>query len=42
MAEESTTETLRLLVVSRESAVLRPLYSIPESNSWQIETAASA
>jgi two-component system response regulator AtoC len=42
MAEETTTETLRLLVVSRESAVLRPLWSIPESNSWQIETAASA
>jgi len=39
---ESTTETLRLLVVSRESAVLRPLWSIPESNSWQIETVASA
>jgi len=39
---ENTTETLRLLVVSRESAVLRPLWSIPESNSWQIETAASA
>ena len=39
---ENTTETLRLLVVSRESAVLRPLYSIPESNSWQIETASSA
>ncbi|MGO9085580.1 MAG: sigma-54-dependent transcriptional regulator [Candidatus Sulfotelmatobacter sp.] len=39
---ENTTETLRLLVVSRESAVLRPLYSIPESNSWQIETAATA
>jgi len=42
MAENTATETLRLLVVSRESAVLRPLWSIPESNSWQIETAASA
>jgi len=39
---ENTTETVRLLVVSRESAVLRPVYSIPESSSWQIETAASA
>ncbi|SPF40157.1 Two component, sigma54 specific, transcriptional regulator, Fis family [Candidatus Sulfotelmatobacter kueseliae] len=39
---ENATETLRLLVVSRESAVLRPLWSMPESSSWQIETAASA
>jgi len=39
---ENTTETIRLLVVSREPAVLRPLWSIPESDSWQIETAASA
>jgi DNA-binding NtrC family response regulator len=39
---ENTTETIRLLVVSREPAVLRPLWSIPESDAWQIETAASA
>jgi DNA-binding NtrC family response regulator len=30
---------LRLLVVTRESAVLRPLWSVGESNSWQIESA---
>ena len=39
---ENITETARLLVVSRESAVLRPLWSLAEPNSWQIETAASA
>lgn len=39
---EYTTETARLLVVSRESAVLRPLWAIAEPNSWQIEVAASA
>ena len=32
---------MRLLVVSRESAVLRPLWSMGESNSWQLESAAS-
>jgi two-component system response regulator AtoC len=31
-----------LLVVSRESAVLRPLLAIAEPNCWQIETAVSA
>jgi DNA-binding NtrC family response regulator len=36
------TETARLLVVSRESAVLRPLWSIAESNSWHVESAVSA
>jgi two-component system, NtrC family, response regulator AtoC len=35
---EKTTEILRLLVVSRESAVLRPLWSVGESNAWQIES----
>jgi DNA-binding NtrC family response regulator len=35
------TETLRLLVVSREPAVLRLLWSIAESNSWRLETAAN-
>ncbi len=34
-------ETVHLLVVSREPAVLRPLWSIGESNSWHLETAAS-
>ncbi len=39
---ENITETARLLVISRESAVLRPLWSMGESNSWHVETAASA
>lgn len=39
---EDTTETVRLLVVSRESAFLRPLCSVAESNSWQVESAMSA
>jgi two-component system response regulator AtoC len=39
---QDTTETVRILVVSRESAVLRPLYSVAESNAWQIESAMSA
>jgi two-component system, NtrC family, response regulator AtoC len=39
---EYTTEIARLLVVSRESAVLRPLWAIAEPNSWQVEVAASA
>jgi two-component system response regulator AtoC len=38
---ENTIETTRLLVVSREPAVLRPLWSIGESNSWHLETAGS-
>lgn len=38
---ENRIETIRLLVVSREPAVLRLLWSIEESNSWQLETAAS-
>ena len=38
---EKTIETLRLLVVSRDSSVLRPLWSLGDSNSWQLETAAS-
>ena len=32
---------LRLLVVSRESAVLGPLWSVGESNGWQLESATS-
>jgi two-component system, NtrC family, response regulator AtoC len=39
---ENTIETMRLLVVSREMAALRPLWSIVESNTWHVETAASA
>ena len=39
---ESITETARLLVVSRESATLRPLWSVAEPNSWQVEVAPSA
>jgi two-component system, NtrC family, response regulator AtoC len=38
---ENTIETLRVLVVSREPAVLRLLWSIAESDSWQLETAAN-
>src|SRR5579863_6866457 len=33
--------TIRLLVVSREPAILRSLWSISEINSWQLETAPS-
>jgi two-component system response regulator AtoC len=36
-----TTETPHLLVVSREPAVLRLLWSIAESNLWHLETAAN-
>lgn len=35
------TEILRLLVVSRESAVLRPFWSVGESNYWQLESATN-
>jgi two-component system response regulator AtoC len=38
---ENTVETIRLLVVSREPAVLRPLWSLGEANAWQVETAVS-
>jgi two-component system response regulator AtoC len=37
----NTIETLRLLVVSRESTVLRMLWSLGESNSWHVDTAAN-
>ena len=36
-----TIETVRLLAVSRDSAVLRLLWSIANSNSWHLETAAN-
>ena len=32
---------MQLLIVSRDSSVLRPLWSMGESNSWQLESAAS-
>jgi DNA-binding NtrC family response regulator len=36
---EAATETMRLLVVSREMGSLRSLWSMVESNSWHLETA---
>jgi two-component system response regulator AtoC len=36
-----TIETVRLLAVSRDSAILRLLWSIADSNSWHLETAAN-
>jgi len=40
MAEHAI-ENLRLLVVSRETTLLRLLWSVGDSNSWQIESVAS-
>ena len=40
MAEKAI-ESVRLLVVSRESSVLLPLWAVGEANSWQLESAAS-
>lgn len=39
---ESEVQAVRLLVVSREPSILRPLWSIGEMNCWQLETAGSA
>ncbi len=39
---EAPVETARVLVVSRDVSLLRPLLSIGESNSWHVETAASS
>lgn len=39
---ENIIDTARLLVVSRDAAILRPFWSIAEPNSWQIETAVNA
>lgn len=39
---DNMTETARLLVVSRDSAVLRPFWSIAESQSWHVESVVSA
>jgi two-component system, NtrC family, response regulator AtoC len=38
---ENRLETIRLLAVSREPTVLRLLWSVAESDSWQLETASS-
>ncbi|HEX3741021.1 MAG TPA: sigma-54 dependent transcriptional regulator [Terriglobales bacterium] len=38
---ENAVATIRLLIVSREAAVLRALWSVGESNSWHLETAGS-
>jgi len=38
---EKPIDTVRLLVVSKEPAVLRPLWTIGEANSWHLETAGS-
>ena len=38
---DNAIETVRLLIVSREPSVLRPLWSIGEANSWHLETAGS-
>ena len=39
---EPMTQTARLLIVSRESAVLRPLWSLAEAHSWHVESVVSA
>jgi two-component system response regulator AtoC len=38
---ETRIETIRLLVVSQESAVLRLFYALEEANGWHLEAAAS-
>ncbi|MGA7693546.1 MAG: sigma-54 dependent transcriptional regulator [Candidatus Sulfotelmatobacter sp.] len=38
---ENPHEKIRLLIVSRDAAVLRQLGSIEEANSWRLDTAAS-
>jgi two-component system, NtrC family, response regulator AtoC len=38
---ENAIETTRVLVVSRETALLRMLWSIGDSNSWQVENVVS-
>jgi two-component system, NtrC family, response regulator AtoC len=38
---QNAIDTVRLLVVSREPSVLRPLWTVGESNSWHLETAGS-
>ena len=41
MAEAPAVETRRVLVVSRDLSLLRPLWSLAEENCWQVATAAS-
>jgi len=41
LVSDSRAAVVRLLVVSRESAVLGPLWAIGESNRWQIESASN-
>ena len=36
----SVIEVTRLLVVSRDSAILRPIWSVGESNGWELDLAA--
>ena len=38
---DTTVDTARLLVISREDSLLDPLSSLGESNAWQVETALS-
>lgn len=38
---DNGSESVRLMVVSREPSLLRPLWSIGESNAWHVETAGS-
>ena len=38
---ENQAETIRVLVVSREAAVLRLLWALEESSAWELETAAT-
>jgi two-component system, NtrC family, response regulator AtoC len=38
---EGVVETARVLVVSRDLSLLRPLWSLGESKSWRLETASS-
>jgi two-component system, NtrC family, response regulator AtoC len=39
---EAPVETARVLVVSRDASLLRPLWSLGESNSWRVETASTS
>ncbi len=41
LVSETRAAVLRLLVVSRESAILGPLWTIGESNHWQLESATN-
>jgi two-component system, NtrC family, response regulator AtoC len=38
---QAPVETARVLVVSRDVSLLRPVWSLAESNSWHLETASS-